>query len=214
MIDLEDFTPLVECIQASKEEEEDKEAFYQKQLLALREQFQKELERVRREAYRKGFEEGVKKASAELEKRFSKELNQVKRSYEERLSSLSVNIDSLVEKLNGSLSQVQNNFLEAVSEALVELLSFLYIDPSNAPFVKEKLQELLEEFKDEPLLTVEVGKGLAEHVTGEFVKVNPELGDNDFRVKFKEFTVESSLREKINLVRDELKREAKKAAQV
>ena len=220
MIDLEDFSPLLEVHRKSESKDSDGEerekspeeieAFYRGELLKLQEQFKRELEKVREEAYSKGFQEGVEKARLELESQMKASLKEAEKGYQERLSQLKKNLDELTFQIEEKGKDVISEFLKSVSESIVEILEFLYISPENAPFVKKSLEELLSTFSSEELISVEVGKELGKLVTGKNVKVNEELGESDFRLTFKEFTLESRLKEKLNLLREELEREVKK----
>ena len=112
--------------------------------------------------------------------------------------------------MNETGQEVVRNFLKTVSDSLVEILEFLYISPENAPFVRKSLEELLSTFTSEELLSVEVGRELGKVFKGDKVSVNEELDENDFRLVFKEFTLESKLKDKLKLLREELEREIKK----
>lgn len=218
MIDLEDFSPFLEVNKKTEAKEkegeerslEELEAFYREELLKLQEHYRREMEKAKEEAYRKGFREGVEKARSELETKMKSSLEEMEKSYNEKLSVLKKNLDSLVFQIEEKGNAVISDFLKSVSDSLMEILEFLYISPENAPFVKRSLEELLSTFSSEELLSVEVGKELGKLLTGEHVKVNEELGENDFRLTFKEFTLESKLKEKLNLLREELEREVKK----
>jgi len=220
MIDLEDFSPFLEVNRKSEEEEgergekekslEDLEALYREELLKLQKHYREEMERVKEEAYKKGFQEGLEKARLELESQMRSSLEEMEKAYNEKLSVLKKNLDLLVSQIEERGNRVISEFLRSVSDSLVEILEFLYISPENVSFVKKSLEELLSTFSTEELLSVEVGKELGKLLTGEYVKINEELGENDFRLTFKEFTLESKLKEKLNLLREELEREVKK----
>ena len=220
MIDLEDFSPFLEVNRKSEEEEgergekekslEDLEALYREELLKLQKRYREEMERVKEEAYKKGFQEGLEKARLELESQMRSSLEEMEKAYNEKLSVLKKNLDLLVSQIEERGNRAISEFLRSVSDSLVEILEFLYISPENVPFVKKSLEELLSTFSTEELLSVEVGKELGKLLTGEYVKINEELGENDFRLTFKEFTLESKLKEKLNLLREELEREVKK----
>jgi hypothetical protein len=211
MIELEDFSPLLKASESEDESRERSEEYYQKQILKLREEFQKELERVRKEAYAQGFKEGSRQAAQELQEEYARKLKEIEEEYLKRFESLKLNIDSIVQELRAGLSAVKENFIKALSDSLVELFEYLFISPENAPFVKEKLKELLEEFEGEEVVKIEVGKTLYSFLKGEAVKLSPELGDNDFKIVFKNYSVEARVEEKLKVIRDELEREIKKA---
>jgi ATP-dependent exoDNAse (exonuclease V) beta subunit len=212
MIDLEDFSPLLEATDSEADPQERSEEYYRKQILRLQEEFQRELERVKKEAYAQGFKDGSRQAAQELQREYSQKLKEVEGEYRKRFESLKLNIDSIIQELQAELSAVKENFLKVLSDSLGQLLEYLFISRENAPFVKKKFEELLKEFEGEEVIRIEVGKTLYSFVKGEAVKLSPELGDNDFRIVFKDYSVEARVGEKLKVVRDELEREVKKAA--
>lgn len=218
MIDLEDFSSFLD-VERKREESggekrersvEEVEAAYREELLKLQAKFKVEIERVREEAYREGFQAGIEKTREELEGKLKNSVEQVRKEYEEKLSRLEQNLNSLLKQLNGAGQEVVRKFLKTVSDSLVEILEFLYISPENAPFVRKSLDELLSTFTSEEILSVEVGRELGKVFKGDNVRVSEELGENDFRLIFKEFTLESKLKDKLKLLREELEREIKK----
>lgn len=222
MIDLEDFSPFLgvdQKIETDGSEREnyvkrikEMEAAYREELLRLQAKYREELERVKEEAYRKGFQEGAEKARLKLEEELKITVQELEREYSNRLQSLEKNLSDLISQVEEKGEQVINNFLRSVSSSLLEILEFLYTSPENAPFVKEKLEELVSSFKYEDLVSVEVGRELGKVLKGENVAVNQELGDNDFRLIFKDFTLESKVKDKLKLLREELEREIEKLA--
>ncbi|MEO2082406.1 MAG: hypothetical protein ABGX12_00075 [Desulfurobacteriaceae bacterium] len=224
MIDLEDFTPILEVKDGVKErkvEQEEKERSidevereYQAKILSLQRMFKEELERVKEKAFSEGFEEGRKREREKLQAEFEKKVEEIKKEYEERLSKLNLNLDLLQSKLWEEKGKFLKRFKQSLVEALVEIFRFLYINPENLPFVAEKLEEILKDFPGEEVLSIEVGKGLYRFVSGSNVKVAEDLGDFDFRVIFKDFIVESRLEEKLQLLREEIEREVKKSSRL
>ena len=220
MIDLEDFSPFLEVDQKLETDNSERkndvnrikeiEAAYREELLRLQTKYKKELERVKEEAYRKGFQEGAEKTRLKLEEELKITVQKLESEYLDRLRRLEKNLNDLISQVEKKGEQVINNFLKSVSNSLVEILEFLYTSPENAPFVKEKLEELISSFTYEDLISVEVGRELGKVLKGENVTVNPELGDNDFRLNFKDFILESKVKDKLKLLREELEREIKK----
>ena len=93
------------------------------------------------------------------------------------------------------------------------MLEFLYIDPKNAEFVSKKIEEIIGEFSEE-VLTIELGEELFKFVDHKNKKKNPELGVNDFRINFDMFSIESRIKEKIQLIREEVERAVKKSSKI
>ncbi len=215
MINLEDFSSFLNLEEGKKEKglEEDLEkikATYRNKILKLQADFQIKIEKAKEEAYKQGIEEGFKKAKEELEKEFKKSLEENRKRYEEELKTLKTNIDSLIRQIQERGNNLAVKFLQSISDSLVEILEFLYISPENAAYVKESLKDLLSSFNTEELISIEAGENLVKILEGKNVKINKDLGENDFRLIFRDFSLESRLKEKLNLLREELEREIKK----
>ncbi len=209
-MELDDFTPFLEGIK--EEEKETLEEKYKRELMKLKAEFEKEIERVKEEFYSLGFKDGYQKASKEYEEALLEKERELSLNYSRKLDEISLNIDSVINEIKRENEKRLKKFLSVLNASLVEILSALYISPSNLDFLKGEIYRLVEEFSQEELLAIEVGKGLKEVVKGEKVKLNEELDDYDFRLVFKDFKVESSFKEKLNLIREEIEREAKETA--
>ncbi|WP_456455831.1 hypothetical protein [Thermovibrio sp.] len=209
-MELDDFTPFLEGIK--EEEKETLEEKYKRELMKLKAEFEREIERVKEEFYSLGFKKGYQKASKEYEEVLLEKERELSLNYSRKLDEMSLNIDSVINEIKRENEKRLKKFLSVLNASLVEILSALYISPSNLDFLKGEIYRLVEEFSQEELLAIEVGKGLKEVVKGEKVKLNEELDDYDFRLVFKDFKVESSFKEKLNLIREEIEREAKETA--
>ena len=223
MIELEDFSHLAELkqkIEENREREEegssreDIEKFYREELLKLQMKYKEELERVREEAYRKGYQDALEKARSEYQKRLQESVKEVEKRYADELEGLRIKFEELLRNMKQENSRAVENFLKVITDSLIEILNFLYISPENAHFVKENLEKLLGTFSDEKLISVEVGEKLGSILNEENVKIDNKLGENDFRLVFKDFTIESKIKDKLQILREEIEREAKKATQI
>jgi len=213
MVDLEDFSPFVELKREERPEKnplEELEERYRQEILKLQASFRQEIERVREEAFRKGFEEGYQKGVEELGRKLKEREEALKKEFEKRLGKIKLNTDSLLREIESEKEKRLRRVEEAIVGSITEIFEFLYLNPSNAPFLREKISELIEEFRGEEVVEIEAGEKLALALEGERVKVSPELGDYDFRIVFKDFAVESNFKEKLNLLREEIEREIKK----
>lgn len=223
MIELEDFSHLAELkqkIEENREREEegssreDIEKFYREELLKLQMKYKEELERVREEAYRKGYQDALEKARSEYQKRLQESVKEVEKRYADELEGLRIKFEELLRNMKQENSKAVENFLKTITDSLIEILNFLYISPENTHFIKENLEKLLGTFSDEKLISVEVGEKLGSILNGENVKIDNKLGENDFRLVFKDFTIESKIKDKLQILREEIEREAKKATQI
>ena len=218
MIELEDFSAFIEVKREREEGSEEREPLkeleerYRREILKLQASFKEEIERVREEAYKKGFEEGYSKGLKEKEEELKRREQELMQEFGSRLEALKLNVDSLVKSFEEEKRRRVEEVGRALLDSLFEILEFLYLNPSNVPYIKEKISQIAEEFSQEELIGVEAGEKLAQALEGEKVRVNPELGDYDFRVLFKDFAVESNFEEKLNLLREEVEREVKKTS--
>ncbi len=220
MIDLDDFTHLISGSEKSEDKEEKQEENlvekvvreYNEKLLKIKREYEEKLVKEREEAFKEGFQKGYDEAERKLTEQFEQKLQKLEEEYKRRLESIVVNVDAFESRLE----QYRKEFLKKMEKmflsAITEVLEFLYVNPVNAPYVSEKIGEIIEEFSKEKLLNVEVGKGLQPFVRGENVVVNEELGEGDFRINFEAFSIESSIKEKLELLREEFEREIKKSS--
>jgi len=214
MVELQDLTPFLkvkERLEEKRERAPSREEELKREVERLKKAFREEIETARREAYQRGLQEGYKRAKEEFERELKRREEELRKEFERELSSLKVSIDSIVKKLEEEGRRRLNKTAELFLDSLTEILEFLFISPNNGEYLKERIYQLIEEFSEQELLTVEVGKGLGEFIGGENVKLNPKLDDNDFRIVFKDFTVESNFKEKLTLLREEVEREVKEA---
>jgi flagellar biosynthesis/type III secretory pathway protein FliH len=220
MIELEDFTPLLEPEEEKERKQErgesltleDVEALYKEKILELRKQHVLELEETKKKAYEEGFKSGYEKAREEVHLEYEKKLGEIEARYRKELDSIKLNLNSFLEELERKKKEVLKKVESLFVSYVMEVLEFLYISPDNSSFVAEKVMEILKEFPEEELLEIEVGKNLAPFIKSEKVKVSDSLGDNDFRISFKDFSIESRLKEKLALLREEVEREIKKSS--
>ncbi|TCK03881.1 hypothetical protein [Phorcysia thermohydrogeniphila] len=220
MIELEDFTPLLEP-EEEKEKKQEKgkklsveeiESIYREKILELQRKHSLELEEAQRKGYEEGFRSGYEKAKGEILVEYEKKLKELEVRYREELNSLKLNLDAFQKELERKEKEILKRLESLFVSYVIEILEFLYISPANSSFVAEKVGEILKEFPDEELLQIEVGKKLAPFLESEKVKVSDSLGDNDFKISFKDFSIESRLKEKLALLREEIEREIKKSS--
>ncbi len=209
-MELDDFTPFLEGVKCN--EGESLEEKYERELMKLKAQYEEKIEKIKEEFYSLGFKEGYQKASKECERILFEKERELSLNYLRKLEEVSLNVDSLVEKIEKEKKRRFKKFLSSINSSLAEMLSLLYISPSNLEFLKREVLSLIEEFSQEELLAVEVGKGLKGVVKGEKVRLNEKLGEYDFRLIFRDFQIESSFKEKLNLIKEEIEREAKETA--
>ncbi|SNR76464.1 hypothetical protein [Desulfurobacterium atlanticum] len=219
MLNLDDFSTLfISNFDDKTRQSEDVEKLYEKKLEELKKYYESRLKEEREKAFKHGYESGRREA----EEFYKKVLQSEKRNYEDNLKKeidlLKREFKQLAFSLKEENIKLGRRILEAVSESLEEIFEFLFIQDSNLSYLKEKLQEVIDDFKmeSEPV-SIEVSEKFAEilkDVEGLTVKVNENIKDGDFVVRFKDFSVVHDLREKLALLREEIEREIKKSSQV
>ena len=219
MIELEDFSSFIEVKKSTDEVSQSQELTlkrleekYRQEILKLQASFREELERVKEEAYKKGLEEGYAKGLREKEKDLINIQKRISGQFQSELNKLKVNVDLLIKNFKNEKEVVLEKIKSLILDSLVEIFEFLYLNPSNSSYLKEKINQIIEEFEKEELIAIEVGEKLAQVIEGERVKISSDIEDYDFRIIFKDFSVESNFKEKLNILREELEREIKKTS--
>jgi len=228
-IELDDFSPFLE---PEKKEEEKKEEEiereeaslreeierlrreYQEKIIKMQREFKEEVEKAREEAFKRGFKEGERKKEEELKEVMKKREEELRRLQMEEIAKLKTSLQKFEEEFKREKEEKLKKVEKALLSHLEELLDYLYLSSENASYVKEVIKELIDEFKGEELLSVEVGRKLKDVLNGEKVKVCEELGECDFRINFSGFSIESNFKEKLKVLREEIEREIKKTSKV
>ncbi|ADY73869.1 hypothetical protein Dester_1233 [Desulfurobacterium thermolithotrophum DSM 11699] len=217
MIDLEDFSPLLESEEEKNQESkrlatEEIEKIFQEKFLEIQKKHSAELESAKKKSFEEGFKKGFLKAKEELKISFQEELQNLQSQYQKKLDSLQLDLNNLEKEISQKYKEFLKKVEEVIISSIAEILEFLYINPTNSSYVAKKIEELLKEFPDEDLIEIEVGKELSKHIKFDRVQISENLANNDFSVKFKDFSIESKIKEKLNLLREEIEREIKKSS--
>lgn len=177
---------------------------------------EKEKQEIFEDGYKRGKEEGYSVAKSEFEVSI-KSIEEKKRSeLMAEVQSYIFNLEQNVQQLNKQYNSIVQKTIELISDAIGEILEFLYLDSENISPVLEQIVNLIEEFYDFPNFVIKVGnEDLAKVLGSRYpVEIDKSLKGLDFVLDFKEFKVESKIEEKIRIVKDEIKREIKKLSEV
>ncbi len=216
-LNLEDFSEnqKLDTQSVSKEEIE---KFYQEQIRKLKEELKKKIE----EAYKKGQEEGFIRGKKETEKvlkeQFQKELTQLLKKQEEEI------VNQFEKKLNDAFSLIEGikekytqhiQFIdELILSVIEEIMEYLYINPENAEYVAKEIKGIIEDLKSAPEMVVEVSPQVKSYLeeAGINIKIieNKQLEGGDFTIKVENVQFENRFKEKVKILKDEIKREIKK----
>lgn len=215
-LELDDFSLLQqtdqEKEQVKEQTPEEIERFYKEKLLKLEQEYKSLIDQVSKESYQKGYEaaksEGEKLLNEriqELQKRFEKE-------QKERMDSFVQGLHHMNEQMKREYQHFIEKLAQNFSEYVGSILEYLYISDTNIPYVVEAIEKILEHFHNYFPLIIEVSPALYEQVKKSVseeieVKENKSLKENDFRILFHDFQIESDLKKKLDVIKDEIEQE-------
>ncbi|WP_456464449.1 hypothetical protein [Persephonella sp.] len=217
-LDLEDFGRSLNKPDSKELSKEELEKFYQDQIKKL----EKDFERKIQQSYEKGFEEGYKKASEEVEKTLTAEFeDRLKKALEEKEREYGIEQEKVKKQVLTFLKEVKDRYKkhiefidELILSVLEEIMEYLYINPENAEYVSEEIKKIIEDLKIAPEITVEVSPQLKSFIDFQVENIKiverKDFEGGDFTVKIENVQFESRFKEKVNILKDEIKREIKK----
>jgi flagellar biosynthesis/type III secretory pathway protein FliH len=208
MLNIEDF----ESIQKNKETNQEEN--YKEKYQLLLKKYEEEKNKIFEEGYKKGYEEAQK----ELTKKHEEEKNRLISKFEiEKQEILKENEIILQEELTKLYEEVKNqikifkeHFTNLLVDSLEEILEILFISQANAPVLKEKINKIINELEEEKFIKVIVNQELFELIKDANFKVEKgNIEKGTFIIKFDNFYIESKLKEKMETIKNEIKREIK-----
>jgi len=220
MIDLDDFGKLkdINILKSKKNQDEitpkEVEEFYQEKILELEQNFKNIIEKTKDEYYKKGFLE----ASKIKDKEYLKKIEEIKKEFlqerEKDLENLSKRYQFIEKEIREKLENYLNSLSNILLDNLEEILEYLYIQKSNSEIIKEAIFQIIAEFKENLPLEIKVSSSIFEEIKKSFPSIKIEkdtkLKEGDFIIEFYDFKLENRLKEKIEVLKDEIKRETKK----
>ena len=202
---------------------EEIEKYYLDKIKNLEEKYIKLLE----EEKKKAFEEGYKKAKKELEKEYKEKLEgSIRAILEEKEKEIN---DKFREK-NEEISQILNllkekyfqkiNFIEElILSSLEEILDYLYLHPSNYQVVEKEIKNIIKQVKNSHTIKITISPQLKDYFKDidkneVEIEIDENLPEKDFIIEFDHVQIESNFKEKVKILKDEIKREIKKNSQI
>ena len=215
MIELEDFSYFQEVENKLKENNE------QNKIEILKEEFQKRLEEEREKAFQEGYKKGITEGKEEIEKKLKKEFEKFVKEKEIELQKKENELKELNSKLKKFRDEIEKKYTQYLDhinqillDSLSEILEFLYIESRNENLISKIIQDILTEFKEQIEAEITVSPELKEYVKSVFpnaeIKTDKNLEKGDFVIVFPELQVENKIKDKIEILKDEIKREIKK----
>ena len=217
-LDLEDFGRSLNRPDSKELSKEDLEKFYQEQIRKLEKEYEEKLQ----QSYEKGFEEGYKNAAEEVKEILTKEFEQkLNKALEEKEKELGIKQEEIKKQVLDFLKEIKDRYRkhvdfvdELILSVLEEIMEYLYINPENADYVSEEIKKIIEDLKISPEITVEVSPQLRSFVDfqSDNIKIveRKDFKGGDFTVKIENVQFENRFKEKVNILKDEIKREIKK----
>jgi len=217
-LNIEDFGSPLKKPNADGMSKEEIEKYYQNQIKKIKQEYEKKL----KEEYEKGFKEGYRKGNEETTEKLTVQFEEkLKEKLEEKEKQLNSELEGLKKQIIDLLTEIHRRYAEHVQftdelilSVLEEVMEYLYISPSNIKFISEEIEKIVDDLKTAPTITVEVSPQLKDFIgdIGENVRVveKKDLQDGDFVVKIENVQFESRFKEKMKIVKDEIKREIKK----
>ena len=222
-LELDDFSVLQQTDQEKEDTKEQSpqeiERFYKEKILKLEQEYKTLIDQVSKDSYQKGYEV----AKSEYEKRLNEEMEKLKQNYEQKQQERMEHLAKALHHTNEQMKEEYRHFIDTLahnfSEYVASILEYLYISEKNVPFVKEKIEDILERFHNYFPLVIEVSPTLYERmesmaVEGIEIKENKNFEENNFRIYFHDFQIESELKKKLDVIKDEIEQEIANASAI
>jgi len=217
-LDIEDFGQPIKKPESDGMSKEEIEEFYQNQIRKIKKEYEKKLEELHKKGFSEGYNKAKEEVSKELEEKCRKEIEEKlklqRHQLQEEFQNLRTQIMEILKEIHQKYIQHVQFTDELILSVLEEIMEYLYIDPSNMKFISDKIEKIIDDLRTVPSITVEVSPQLKEFFRGmdENVKIleNKEIQMGDFIVKIENVQFESKFKEKMKIVKDEIKREIKK----
>jgi len=224
-LNLTDFAQL-KNISENLGEKENNDNLLEKEIEILKNQINqllKQIEIEKENAYKKGFEDAAKSLEEKYKNILEQKIKEIEVSFNDKCSAEVKQAKDAIEKIQSSLKQHYQTYLskisEIISDSIAEILEFLYIYEKNPEKVAEKINETLEELREFKVLKIKISKDQNLELLQKFLshislEIDEKLEGNDFIIEFDNGKIENKFREKIEIVKDEIKREIKKLSEV
>ncbi len=201
-----------------KDELEKLKSFYEEKIKFLKDEFDKNLKQQADESYQKGYQDAknqiqqeIDQLKQQLEEEYNQQLETVAQELKHNFNNLLRQIEDKLQKENRAY---KNAIYETIESSLKEIFQYLTLNSDCLSPVKDLISQIINDFEDLPPLKIKVNSATKE-VLPELkipVEIDESLENGDVIVKFEEFDIESKMKEKIQNVLDELKREIKQTS--
>lgn len=172
------------------------------------------LEETKRAAFEAGRAEGRKEAGAEFESILEARLE------EQRQNCIAANAvtEAIHKRSETVLQTIRVKVNDIVVDSLGEILEYLYLNTAQAEFIASMIEKIIDEFTPDPAVTVHVHPDQFETmhaIMGELnVVADEEILPGDFRIDFTDYLLEHELADKIEVIKNEIKKEIEKSSEI
>jgi len=223
-LNLTDFTQLKNISENLEEKENGNNL--EKEIEILKNQINqllKQIEIEKENAYKKGFEDATKSLEEKYKNILEQKIKEIESSFIDKCSAEIKQAQDTIEKIQNNLKQHYQTYLakisEIISDSIAEILEFLYIYEKDPEKVAEKINEILEELRELKVLKIKISKDqnlelMRKILSNLSLEIDGKLEGNDFIIEFDNGKIENKFREKIEIVKDEIKREIKKLSEI
>ena len=223
-LNLTDFTQLKNISENLEEKENGNNL--EKEIEILKNQINqllKQIEIEKENAYKKGFEDATKSLEEKYKNILEQKIKEIESSFIDKCSAEIKQAQDTIEKIQNNLKQHYQTYLakisEIISDSIAEILEFLYIHEKDPEKVAEKINEILEELRELKVLKIKISKDqnlelMRKILSNLSLEIDGKLEGNDFIIEFDNGKIENKFREKIEIVKDEIKREIKKLSEI
>lgn len=221
MLDLEDFSSVAAPKESEAREEHSKEQAEEscdKKLKALEKERFEAIGEEREKAYKEGYENAREELEREYREKLQNELEQLSKKQEQELSELKSQCAEVNREIGKKFEKQTVWLNDIVLDGITDILEFLYINTNNKESIARLIEKLIAEFQQAPVVEVHANREMCDVVRMVLPDVkmveDDEVQGKDFVIDFSDFQLENTIKEKIDVVKDEIKREIKKFTEV
>lgn len=169
------------------------------------------------EGYQAGRKEGYEQAKLEYEDKLREIDEKSKLELDEKLKDYINKLDRVIRSFQDNYKNILDKTIDLISDSLVEILEFVYLKEESFDIILQQINTLIDEFYDYEFFVIKVGnENLYRILKDKYdnVEIDENLEGLDFIVDFREFKIENRIKEKLEILKDEVEREIKKLSEV
>lgn len=161
-------------------------------------------------------EEGFKE---KLETTLNNVIKEKEEEINKKLKEKNKEISNILNQLKEKYMQKIDFIEELIISSLEEILNYLYLHPSNREILEKEIRDIIRQIKNSYSIKITISPYLKEYFKdvdkNEIeVEIDENLSQNDFIIEFDHVQIESNFKEKVKILKDEIKREIKKNTQI